>query len=521
MIRNGIKSTSAYKSAIWHLKRGNLYTKVIAIFLGPILFIQKSKLFSKLPIINTLVTLCQKLIVTHKSAWKFEKDHLTKAMQDSFSPSKVVNPPPMFSKVVIIGSGPGAVCAARYIAADDYIVLESGNSTSGSYGSHNLSQVVMDFQRAGQEIVISKPLIQFGQGKTLGGGSEVNSGLYHQTPTEIAKEWKLTIGATEDEWLTSQAEMESFLNVNQDIPGSPSDSMIARSALELGYEYLKVPRWRKYEGDYLTRHYGMRELFWHANPRNIYCGVEVTKIKTNIKNLEVISRDSTGKKNTIHCEKVILCAGTVSTPLILSRSRLIKLRKAEFNLHVMLRSLVKVPKSDLGAHDIDPFQSWSKDHTLKYGSAVSSPSLLSPTIGREIDEEESKGLRAFYVSFAPKGKGGFIPFIRLPYFKFNESDRKVIAHAAAELCRTIDSDPMSSRVTTEKLIAENASTVHIFGSLPIGGRIVNEYGELRSDKRVIISDGSILPTAPLVNPQGPIMTLCNLLAKRRNENEQS
>jgi hypothetical protein len=229
----------------------------------------------------------------------------------------------------------------------------------------------MDFQRAGQEIILSKPLIQFGQGKTLGGGSEVNSGLYHQTPTEIAKDWMLTIGATEDEWLTSQAEMESFLKVNQDIPGSPSDSMIARSALELGYEYLKVPRWRKYDGDNLTRHYGMRDLFWHVNPTDIYCGVEVTRIKTKKKNLEVISRDSAGKKYKIQCEKVILCAGTVSTPLILSRSRLIKLRNAEFNLHVMLRSLVKVPKSDLGAHDIDPFQSWSKDHLAFQGGACS------------------------------------------------------------------------------------------------------------------------------------------------------
>jgi hypothetical protein len=256
-----------------------------------------------------------------------------------------------------------------------------------------------------------------------------------------------------------------------------------------------------------------------VNPRGIYCGVEVTRIKTKKKNIHVVARNSAGKKYKIHCEKVILCAGTVSTPLILSRSRLIKLRNAEFNLHVMLRSLVKVPKSDLGAHDIDPFQSWSKDHTLKFGSAVSSPSLLSPTIGREVDEEEIKGLRAFYVSFAPKGKGGFLPLIRLPYFKFNESDRKVFEYAAAELCRTIDADKMSNRVTREKLIAENASTVHIFGSLPICGRIINEFGELRKDKRVIVSDGSLLPTAPLVNPQGPIMTLCDLLAKRRKAYE--
>jgi len=519
MTRKASLSAQAYRSSLWHLKRGNYYTKLLSFLFGPLLIIANSRRLSKLPFIGDLAALCNKLFVTHKTAWKFEESNLTNAMERVLKVEQKNVSLPKFSKVVIIGSGPGAVCAALNTPPNDYIVIESGDSISGNYGAHNLSQVIMDFQKAGQEVILSKPLIQFGQGKTLGGGSEVNSGLYHQTPSEIANEWISAISGTRDEWLASQSEMESFLRVNHDIPGSPNDSMIARSAIALGYEYLKVPRWRKYKNNEVVNHFGMRELFWETHNQNIYCGIEVTRIKRKSHYLEVIARDLSGKKITVRCDKVVLSAGTVATPLILFKSRLIKISKAKFNLHVMLRSLVKVPRTDLGSNDIDPFQAWSIDHKLKFGSAVSSPSLLSSTFGRELNEGENESLRAFYVSFAPSGKGGFVPILGLPYFIFNKSDRKMFARAAAQLCFTIDSDKLVNRVTAVSQIAKNASTVHIFGSLPAGGKLINEYGELRRDKRIVISDGSLLPTAPLVNPQGPIMTLCNLLAKRRCLNE--
>jgi hypothetical protein len=519
MAKNKLKETTAYESSIWHLRKGSKYTKLISLFFSPLIFVSESSIFSKIPLLGELGSLCQKLLLTHKTAWKFEEKNLLGALKDDAKSNQVLNTLPKFSKVVVIGSGPGAVCAARYFSHDDYIVIESGETFSGNYGSHNLSQVIMDFEKAGQEVILSKPLIQFGQGRTLGGGSEVNSGLYHPAPKAIADDWISAIKCSKEEWLSSQLEVEKLLRVNDDIPGSPSDSMIARSAIKLGFDFLKVPRWREYEKNEIKTHFGMRELFWNNRKEKIFCGFEVVRIKTKLEHLEIHIRDHVGNKHTIKCFKIVLSAGTVSTPMILAKSKLIKLSKAKFNLHVMLRSLVEVPITDLGLHDIDPFQSWSRDHKLKFGSAVSSPSLLSPTLGRELKIGENKSLRAFYVSFAPTGKGGFLPIIGLPYFLFNKGDREVFAHAAAELTSTIDADQQVSQITPKDQIAKNASTVHIFGSMPVGGELINEHGELRRDRRIVISDGSLLPSAPLVNPQGPIMTLCNLLAKRRSKNE--
>ena len=56
-------------------------------------------------------------------------------------------------------------------------------------------------------------------------------------------------------------------------------------------------------------------------------------------------------------------------------------------------------------------------------------------------------------------------------------------------------------------------TIHLFSSCPIGERkdicIANSYGKLFNREGIYISDGSMLPSAPGVNPQGTIMALAH------------
>jgi hypothetical protein len=66
------------------------------------------------------------------------------------------------------------------------------------------------------------------------------------------------------------------------------------------------------------------------------------------------------------------------------------------------------------------------------------------------------------------------------------------------------------------------STVHVFGSLPLGiNKDVDQNGALKSDSRIKICDGSLLPIAPWGNPQAVIMVLNELLMenwiKKHNE----
>ena len=69
---------------------------------------------------------------------------------------------------------------------------------------------------------------------------------------------------------------------------------------------------------------------------------------------------------------------------------------------------------------------------------------------------------------------------------------------------------MSDRIKPSDL---NLMTIHLFSSCPMGENrdicVANSYGKVFGQERLYIADGSILPTAPGVNPQGTIMALAH------------
>ena len=56
-------------------------------------------------------------------------------------------------------------------------------------------------------------------------------------------------------------------------------------------------------------------------------------------------------------------------------------------------------------------------------------------------------------------------------------------------------------------------TVHLFSSCPMGEEpkicVANSYGKVFNHDGIYISDSSMLPSAPGVNPQGSIMALAH------------
>ena len=138
----------------------------------------------------------------------------------------------------------------------------------------------------------------------------------------------------------------------------------------------------------------------------------------------------------------------------------------------------------------------------------------------EFDSEIEK-TGVYYVSTVPSGKSRFINLIGIymPVFAISRSSmldiekntkllKESLIHAGAE---KVFGDTVNPSITS----------VHIFGSLPIGGTdIVDINGFVSGTNKLIrVSDGSILPTAPIVNPQGPISVLSLLLARRIHKTE--
>jgi hypothetical protein len=177
----------------------------------------------------------------------------------------------------------------------------------------------------------------------------------------------------------------------------------------------------------------------------------------------------------------------------------------------MVRTIIDTSPSDLGLHDVDPFLSWTSDRKFKFGSAVSTPGLLAMNLARIPTVDELPRLRSIYGSFVSHGKGGLIPQTEMPYYLPSVEDRKNLQ----EIRSRIENVVLASGATfanPNQRVKKGLSTVHIFGTLPVdSGVFIHGTSRLKVEPRIQVSDGSLLPFGPGVNPQGIIMSLCDAL----------
>jgi hypothetical protein len=252
----------------------------------------------------------------------------------------------------------------------------------------------------------------------------------------------------------------------------------------------------------------------------MYTCVEAIKIDaSNSKYVSILVKESkTGNIKTIKAKRVHISGGPISTPTLLAKSKLINWRDTRFSWHPMIRVVASTKNTDLGLGDIDPFQSWTSDRRLKFGSAVSTAPLLAIALGREVGSCEIQGLRSYYVTYSSSGRGGILPILNMPWYRFSEKDKEN-SREGIKLIKEIIKAGDGAIINEEKLNISKQSTVHIFGTLPINSKIfISGTNQLKKDCRIRVSDGSILPFGPGVNPQGVIMTAVSIM-NRELQNE--
>ena len=469
----------------------------------------------RFPVLKDLLMTAQGLLAGHVAEIELIDSLSGSKDTEILNPNLKTLPTNPLVDVLIIGSGPGAAVAAEIELGRGFqniLVVERGDVPKTSNAlHHSLTHVIQDFNQAGQELVVAQGFPLYAQANVVGGGSEVNSGLYHALPEQYVKDYSKAFKVSEAAWLDSEKFIFNKLKpIKMNV--FPEHSLLARGAMATNLSYGNIPRWRTYFDDGNFVHRGMNEIFWNMASENsqisLVGNLEVLKISIKKSDhLEVSCRNTlTGEKSVIKAKRVHLAAGAISTPVLLARSRIIRWRDTKFSWHPMVRVVAATKKIDLGAGDIDPFQAWTEDKKLKFGAAVSTAPLLSVALGRPVSLREASELRSYYVSFSSSGKGGLIPFLGLPWYKFSKLDRKLARDGVERLINLISAGG-GGIVNPGKVSSKKYSTVHIFGTLPINGSIfVPGTNQLKADKRIRVSDASILPFGPGVNPQGVVMT---------------
>jgi len=166
-----------------------------------------------------------------------------------------------------------------------------------------------------------------------------------------------------------------------------------------------------------------------------------------------------------------------------------------------------------------PYQSWTNDNRFKFGYSVSTFPFVKATLASlgKFDNipNPSQLVSYFSSTVLDNSYGRLLNFngTLIPFAYISKKDREKIKEGF-EILKNLLRSTSVNKVWPEKGLSP-MTTVHIFGSLPIGdNKDIGLNGEVLKDTRIKVSDASIMPTAPWGNPQAVMMVLNEILMNR-------
>ena len=107
------------------------------------------------------------------------------------------------AEVLVIGSGAGGAPTAALLAEAgfDVLVVEEGpHVEQGEVAPFSLAQMDRQYRAGGVTAALGFPTIAYTEGCCVGGGTEINSGLYRRPPEEVVARWRTEHGVADLEF---------------------------------------------------------------------------------------------------------------------------------------------------------------------------------------------------------------------------------------------------------------------------------------------------------------------------------
>ncbi len=480
----------------------------------------------------------------------------TPPTEEAGPPGAVLREPPaqLRCENLVIGSGPGGSITACLLAeaGREVVVLEEGPYLAlESCQPFTRQEMEQKYRNGGLTVALGKTKIAYVEGRCVGGGSEVNSGLYHRTPPEILATWRKDFGVdglSEEDLRPHFEACEKELSVSR-MPGAlPAASLkLHEGAQKLGWQSQEVPRWFRYETNAAGETRGSRQSMTRTYvPRLLQAG---GKLLPNTRALAmrqeggrwlVRAEHRSGKIIELSAEHLFMAAGAVHTPALLRRAGLTRNIGDKLRLHPTVKLTAQFPEAinaaDMGVpvHQVKEFSP-----RLSFGCSISSPSYLAlglldhPAAARAVSKTWPH--QANYYAMITGGGHGSVrtaPGFRDPLVRYGlaPADMRDLADGVRKLAEIMFASGAETvfpcvaglpalknmddlRRLPEVLPHGKASliTIHLFSSCPMGEDRakcgVDSFGRVHGAKNLFVADASLLCTAPGVNPQGSIMAL--------------
>ena len=455
--------------------------------------------------------------------------------------------------VLIIGSGAGgAVTAAALAAAGRSVtVVEEGPWVDAdSVEPFSLDEMVAKYRHHGLAAALGNPAVAYAEGRCVGGSTEINSGLYHRLPDDLADEWRrrysideftpATLGGYADR-------VESQLTVTT-VPGAPpaSSAVLERGATKLGWRNVEFARVFSYDrAGRGTKQTMSRTLL----PRAVADGATIlpdTRVVKLVRRGNTIvgaqcRRTHPGggvERLTITADHVFVCGGAVHSPALLQRSGIWRNIGNGLKMHPTIKIAARFPHpvdhGDVPMHRVTEF---APGFTI--GGSASRRGHVALALADSGDDYRDalaswEDVVVYYAAIRSDGSGRVtaLPGLKAPLvtYRMTDADQSrlargllhlgevLLAAGATELYPSLAGGKVARR--PEDLVdwwdsftpsTANLMTVHLTSTVRMGDDQsrtgADSYGRVWGFRNLRINDASLLPDAPGVNPQAAIMTI--------------
>jgi len=460
-------------------------------------------------------------------------------------------------EIVVVGSGPGGAITACLLAeaGREVLLIEEGPFLPlNSCPPFSHLEMEQKYRNGGQTVALGRTKVAYVEGCCVGGGSEINSGLYHRTPPGVLEQWRKEFQVADLDEASLRPHFEACereVSVSP-LPGpAPAASLkLHEGAVRLGWKSLEVPRWFRYaEGGAGTRQ-SMTETYI---PRFLQAGgrllprarVERLRQEGGVWQLRAIHAGV--RPFGIRAQTVFLCAGAVQTPALLRRSGITRNIGDALQLHPTVKVVARFPETvNSAAMGVPIHQVKEFAPEFSFGCSISSPAYLAlgvidhPGASDEVRQSWTR-MANYYAMITAEARGTVrsLPGFRdaLVRYALTGNDRRRLAdglHKLAEALFAAGADALFPSLTRGPRLASpddlrrlpaalpeglaNLMTIHLFSSCPMGEDrarcAADSYGRLHGSNHLLIADASLLCTAPGVNPQGSIMAIVRRNALR-------
>jgi choline dehydrogenase-like flavoprotein len=484
--------------------------------------------------------------------WLSEQDAQAKEPNHFQTKSKMVSTP--LRQVAVLGSGPGGAITAALLAERGFDVVlleEGGNRPLESCEPFSVGEMIQKYRNGGLTPAFGRPKVAYVEGCTAGGGSEINSGLYHRTPPEILEHWrkKFALDAGDAEMLSHFEACERDVSVGLSPGVLPKASLkLQEGASKLGWEAREIPRWFAYDGgvDSAGIATGQRQSMTRTFLKRfekaggtIESGVRALKITSQNHRFRIeTARSGAIGGESFECEKVFVSCGAIGTPLLLKRSGISGAFGRGLQMHPTIKVVAEfdeeVNSEAMGVpvHQVKEFAP-----AFSFGCSISSKPYLALALldhPEELPKLEFKWKRMaiYYAMIVPVAEGSVnaVPGYRdaIVRFHLTPSDQHLLATALRKLSELLfaagavrlmpsisgfgmleNPSELSRIPTTLPKSFTNLMTIHLFSSCRMGENpslcSADSLGRVRGLANLHIADASLLPSAPGVNPQGSVM----------------